>query len=228
MQTHYGKLSLFTACLLLPACATACLSKPPLRTAQQIGLKDSTKYNALVRLHDAKTGQFFCSGVVISRYIVATAAHCLSGRNPLEPDIEVRSMLGESTHIYAKFASQGADERADQGALAGDFLSFNSIHAVTDFEANISAVLNAKHLVTCGFPLGAHLLCSPFSFRSFYNFHYIGSGMLWGGQSGGAVIDLDTGFVVGTNFATADAEVLVNTMGGFYEAMGIPKFFQNP
>ena len=231
MLTHSAKPILFTACLLLPACATAALlnaQKPALRTAAQIGLSDVTKFNAIVRLHDAKSGQFFCTGVVISRFVIATAGHCLEGRNPLDPDIEVRPMSGQPTKIYAGLASQGADVRADQGALVGDFQAFNSIHAVTDFESNISAVSTGKHLVTCGYPLSAKLLCTPFVYRSFYNFHFIGAGMLWGGQSGGPVIDLETGNVVGTNFASADTEILVNTLGGFWEVMGIPELLQKP
>jgi secreted trypsin-like serine protease len=53
------------------------LQPKKLKTEQLQEAPKPTQLFAIVRLHDAETGRFFCSGSVISDKYVLTASHCV-------------------------------------------------------------------------------------------------------------------------------------------------------
>ncbi|GAC1502050.1 MAG: hypothetical protein NVS1B10_06630 [Candidatus Saccharimonadales bacterium] len=187
-------------------------------------MQDPSKPSAIVRLHDARSGAFFCSGVVTSDKIVMTAGHCVAGRGPLMPFIEVRDSEGQSHAAYAIIAL--GEERSDQGVLIGDFSAFNHMHALTDTWENTIAINSGHKFITCGFPYGAKLFCSQFVYKAFRTFHYFGYGYLYPGCSGGAVIDATNGNVIATNYAAPPEGILVNPLSGIFENLGVPEAFR--
>lgn len=189
----------------------------PLKSYPEVS---SGKMSAVVRLHDVDTGRFFCSGVVISDKLIATAAHCvvefsLFGNVAKKVSVNIRAPDGKDLGIIAKV--EGAHPGADQAIVSGNFSRFASLQLVDNVKEDLSMLLdNNKLLITCGYPWGAELYCVEIYARRYYQFMVEAKSYLFPGMSGGPVIDVKTGKVVALNRAVGGENVYVSpTMGIF-------------
>lgn len=175
---------------------------------------DVSTDKSIIRLHTPE-GQFFCSGTVISAHLIATAAHCVSMDTPfgvlvnMQVKIEVRGSNMRPTGIIAHI--KNLNVRMDTALLEGDFTDF-SRRDIEEDPATVEKVLmdpNSR-LVTCGYPLGGPLACSPLTkFRhGFYSMYYA-QGWMYPGMSGGPVIDLRTGRILAVNRGIVESGELI-------------------
>lgn len=166
---------------------------------------DNNLDSAVVRLHDSN-GNFFCSGVVISKNYIATAAHCLAGQS-----FGVGAILIHNSELkFVASATVAAyEERSDQGLLFGDFSAFNNIALEQNAPDIIMAFVGNHPMITCGYPYGGRAICGPFMPRSRSNFYIAGDGFLYPGMSGGPVIDMTTGKVIAVNSRVEDSLAIV-------------------
>lgn len=204
----YYIIILFTAVVMLTAGLTSTL----LGSAPKL-VAPNTKLSPIVRLHNTK-GDFFCSGVVIAPTIIATAAHCVVDAvipfvGPIFISaISVRAQDGKD--IGVKATVRGANPRADQAVIVGNFSMFNYLRIVTDTEEDLYSLMNNDiKLVSCGYPWGNKLYCTEVKNREFYNFFIKATGILFPGMSGGPVINAQTGEVVGLNTAVENDSVIL-------------------
>lgn len=190
---------------------------------------DTQSDMSIIRLHD-QNGRFFCSGVVISPHMLATAAHCVSQDTPfgtlVDPDmvIEVRSDDMRKSRVAAHIKS--LNSRMDVALLVGDFADFAKRDIIDD-PAQIDAIMMdpASKLVTCGYPLGGPLTCSRVTEvrHGFYTMYYA-QGWMYPGMSGGPVIDLRTGAVLAVNRGIVDTgEIIFNPLADFFDLLLPPK-----
>ena len=162
------------------------------------------KQMGIVRLHEVVSGTFVCSGVVIGKTTLFTAAHCI----PDEMVLEVRAANGVRTGIIAY--AVGGNPRADLAIMRGRLKRFQPL----TYSASPKVILNniesnARTIIACGFPYGGELLCSPVLDRRMFAFHISGRGYLYPGMSGGPVIDEATGTVIGVNSAVTEKNILL-------------------
>lgn len=157
------------------------------------------KASAIVRLHEPKTGRFFCSGVVVEEHRVLTAAHCVIDIPPGDK-VSVRDLNG---HVMGVLATvEGLSERADYAVLRGNFSKFYHMVAETSPLGILNNISNNKRkIIACGFPWSGDLFCTPVTDRIQMNFSIAAQGFLYPGMSGGPVIDVATGHVIGVNSA---------------------------
>lgn len=156
-----------------------------------------------------------CTAFVIDSNYAATAAHCLASEGHMyKGDIKVFS-YDKETKTIAK-AAGFADEN-DFGLIVGDFRDFMFVTAEWhDFP------FLGQHYTTCGYPYQEkHLICNPFVPATNRDFSIVGAGFLVPGMSGGPVVDLDTGIVVGINYAAVEGGVLVHPLQGFLGAFNL-------
>jgi len=165
------------------------------------------KYEPTVRLIDARTGFFFCSGSVITDDRILTAAHCVQGM-PLGAKIEIRLEDGTAVDTYA--TEYIANGRADVAVIKGDFRLFKKMPYETDTQNIINSMTRSKHILLCGFPWGGKKICMETSEGIFYNFAFTFKSYLWPGMSGGPVIDEETGKIVGVNSAVNNDDAIVS------------------
>lgn len=185
-------------------------AEPPKAAAM---LFDLASDKSIIRLQDSD-GRFFCSGVVISEKLIATAAHCIQGTETME----VRARDGKPTGIAATVVN--ANGRLDTALLKGDFHLFQNRQIAQDSNYIHLVLTNPNsRLIACGYPLGSELRCTPFTSVSRQDFFYKGEGYLYPGQSGGPVIDLDTGYVLGVNHAVQDRYIIINPLAEFMNDM---------
>jgi len=176
------------------------------RGEERVFYSDSYK-NYAVRISTPGVG--LCSGFVIDRTTLITAAHCFE-----KPMTQLerafygvqyeRTKLSTVTghgHGPTKFAMAQArvayiGPAVDFATLEGDFSDF--IIAPTDYEPKELSFNDKDRYVICGYPIGGYFVyCSTFIPRGTHYAHVYGSGRAIFGQSGGPVIDLYTGHVVG-------------------------------
>lgn len=170
---------------------------------------DAMRYEAIVKLYNRETGRFFCSGTVIGANYILTADHCVDKMKKNRPTIEVRA-IGEKTITAVGYVSS-FEGHSDVALVYGNFSKFNSLSFENEPSADINAIYTHR-LVTCGFAYGGDLLCTPFTARWPSFFSVGGQGMMFPGMSGGPVLDLDTGKVVGTNYAMGDNVALITPL----------------
>lgn len=180
---------------------------------------------SIVRLHDADTGAFFCSGVVISNTRILTAAHCvfrqgLFGESVAVDKVEIRTQTNKPMGIIANF--EAANARQDLAILSGDFRGMDQRGVVSDTAQLNSIFMNSNiDVVACGFPDGGRLACSHITDRDRILFFFSAKGYLYPGMSGGPVIDMTTGKVIAVNQAVTDSRVVVSPLIELYDNLGL-------
>lgn len=171
--------------------------------------------HSIVRLHTLE-GQFFCSGVVVGRHTIFTAAHCVDGAD----QISVRGEDGKPLGVVAKVA--GANGRADFAILRGDFRRFAARPADIDPRSIMKDIQsNKRKIIACGYPWAGKLFCSTVTDRVVMNFQIAGEGSLWPGMSGGPVIDAATGHVIGVNSAMSGSKMIFTPLVEIYAALDV-------
>lgn len=179
-----------------------------------------------IRLHDER-GNFFCSGVVVSDKLAVTANHCVDrsnffGPQSFIPRINVRAEDGKDIGISAVVV--GGNSRSDTAMITGDFSKFQKQPLISDIRmANNTSLNNNMGLVSCGFPWGDRLYCTPITNRYYFNFGIIAQGLLYPGMSGGPVMLAETGEVVAVNTAAQGNNVIVSPTGSIYVITGAKK-----
>lgn len=188
-----------------------------------------TRLPAIVRLYDIQRDRFFCSAFVVSDSYTITAAHCLADYQVFgivfkshPKGIEMRDQAGR--RVGAIITEVRYDERSDQGLLVGNFSMFNKLQVVTSPESFFH-VLSDSDLTSCGFPYAGKLACSPMKFTKIWNFYVMATGLgMWPGMSGGPLIDLKTGYVIGINTGVLDSQFILATTVNLFENMGISDY----
>lgn len=164
----------------------------------------------IIRLY-GPTGFFTCSGTVISKTIIVTAAHCLGGPGGFTPILEVRAADEKPRGILGLVA--GANPNSDLAVIRGNFQDFENKRLIINTNEIIRIFQSpTKHLITCGYPHGGDLTCVPLLNPKQYLFQFTGSGFLYPGMSGGPVIDTDTGSIIAVNTAVMENEHLDATL----------------
>jgi len=160
---------------------------------------ENIKYGAIVRLHDKESGRFFCSGTVVGPHHVFTAAHCTQF---VGYTVDVRPSNGLSIGNYA--VVQAMNERGDVAMLKGNFSQFDII----PMEQNPAAIvesLKSNNLMLCGYPWSGKLYCNRFDYKGPYIFQLGGLAYAYPGMSGGPLLDLNTGKVIGCTSNVTEA-----------------------
>lgn len=170
---------------------------------------NAKKHPAVVKLYDIEHGRFFCSGTVIAKNYILTAGHCLQGYDRFAVTVEVRTMLDKPTGIKA--AMVYAAGRSDQGLLLGDFSSFNTMPIETRTAEELAIYQDqSRPVIACGFPYGGEYFCGSFSNRHQMAFSIGGEGFLYPGMSGGPVIDIKSGVIIGVNTAVIERGIIIS------------------
>lgn len=188
-------------------------------------IKETITMKSVIRLHTLAQGYFFCSGTVVSKKYIITAAHCVAGAPLGVPLIEVRGADAKPTKISASIV--GYNERPDFAVLTGDFSYFPSSGIVTD-PSEIESIITSPNsdLMLCGYPYAGKLACSPFKYKYHELFQFAGSGFAYPGMSGGPLIDRKTGKVVAELLGVEAvlgqvSNTLVSPLTNIYYALGI-------
>ncbi len=210
--------NIFIGCsffLLLLAVALG-VFEPPI--ANQVG-----RASSIIRLHDAKSGSFFCSGAIVGPHLAITAAHCVAEEmntpfgsmgTMVRQNVQVRNW-DESIKTNAKVAY--ANVQTDQAVLVGDFKEFSRRAIITEAAPDMAAIYGPNsEVISCGYPLGGPLYCVKISAMHAKDFWAAGHGQLFPGMSGGPLLDSHTGAVIGINYAvTEDWSLFTPTLNIF-------------
>jgi hypothetical protein len=175
---------------------------------------------ALFRMHGKGSHaklEFHCTAFVISDKLAVTAAHCLVNEedyNMTKDDITIKNADLKDTKVIAHAAA--INVRADMGVITGDFSNFNKMKMRED-----GLLGSGGPFLTCGFPWGAKPMCSVFQPESNFYTEVQGKGNIYPGMSGGPVVDLSCGMVVGINTEAIDGHVVVAPTNGIFGALEI-------
>lgn len=199
-------------------------SSPPPTRINSVFDATNGKFPALVRL-EYNNGIFFCSGTVISDELVLTAAHCIEGAIEanamgVETSLLVASLKdskGETTKI--KGTPIYADYKADYALIKGSFQEFNTMQIEVSPTSDLLYKKNLK-LELCGFPYGSSSVCYPsLSEVKKYIRQFELKGQMYPGMSGGPVIDIATGKVVGVNSSMGEDKVFISPLIGLFQLL---------
>ncbi len=179
-------------------------------------------YNAIVRLHDAATGRFFCSGAVVSNKHIVTAAHCVDYYPANAEVVEIRSSSGLSFAVPVLASVLAANSRNDQALLIGSFTHFAKLPMELRPKPIINAFFNpSNNIILCGYPYGGKLLCLPFRQPRQYFFQVQGLSHVYPGMSGGPVFDMHTGRIVAVNTAATEGFVIVSPLTEIFHSLDL-------
>lgn len=186
-------------------------------TTETQALKSRVKFDSsIVRLHDAETGRFFCSGVIISNTRMLTAAHCVVDASffgvSVTKRVEIRLQDNKPIGLFADY--EAANGRQDLASLTGDFRGLDKRPVITNSaELNRIFMDPASKIVMCGYPNSGPLRCNYITQVGRKVFFMSGEGWLYPGMSGGPVIDQATGAVLAVNTAvTEDGKVVLSPL----------------
>ena len=196
------------------------------------------EFPALVQLITADTHKGFCSAFVVSDDYAITAAHCLVDEDGdmkdsdsmmvraievTDPETAIKQSLITPLEIVGLSLAQ------DYALITGDFVRF------TKFRIDVSPVVT-QHifnrevlpglsipLFALGFPNGIKDAVALEQVKCFPVYDYIGcSGLMYHGQSGGALIDPTTGTVLGVNHAIGpNGDTYFKVMIGIFEQFNV-------
>lgn len=192
-------------------------------------LRAPRRPNSIVRLHDRKTGRFFCSGTVVSDDTIITAAHCVAQVEDMGPlgqmlkldeSVDIRAGNGVELGIYG--VTVAADPRSDQAIIHGDFKQFDARRSITDPKKVFEIYIDPKaDLQSCGYPYSGKLYCTPIHYVEPYNFQMAVKGQMYPGMSGGPIIDMNTGEIVGINTAMMGDVAIVSLTTNIYDNLRV-------
>lgn len=172
--------------------------------------------SGIVRLHNTLTGDFVCSGFVVGKTTLFTAAHCI----PSDMMLEVRASNGIRTGIIAW--AVGGNAQADLAIMRGRLKRFSPVAYARSAQVVLNNIEgNDRKIVTCGYPYGGSLLCVPMRNRKMFAFQISGSGYLYPGMSGGPVFDEATNTVIALNSAVTENVILVAPLIEIYKACNV-------
>jgi len=183
-----------------------------------IGLSGCSNQNpykiqsSIVRLHDAATGSFFCSGTVIGPNTVLTASHCvlretMFGYMPVMPQsVEIRDSNGKVLNIFVQDFK--AHPGTDVAILKADVKNFPVAKFSISPKFITKAVSSYGPITACGFPYGGPMFCTGFEYKSNHIFMFQGSGHAWPGMSGGPVFD-SNGVIIAVISAANERNIIV-------------------
>lgn len=152
--------------------------------------------------------QTLCTAFVISNELAITANHCISEFNP---DFTISNQ--NKTH-YQRFEIFGTKERIDIAMIRADFRLYKKLPIK---KINNGIQDSPSPFKSCGYAHGGKLLCFPWVFTGIKFFYVQGNSFLYGGMSGGPLID-GNGFAVGVNSSVSDRaniSPLVNILEDF-------------
>lgn len=191
------------------------------------GPADYSRFKAaVVRLNIVGTDKTFCSGVVISDSTILTAAHCGAGAMPPYGLIEIRTADNLAGHgVLAQLA--GSSGLSDLAILHGDFSKLPKLSMAEGSQSIMDRYLdNTRTTIVCGYPWGNDLVCNEVHGKRFAYIggfmNFIAQGWMLPGMSGGPVIDVETGTVLGTNHGVSEQGVFMSPAAGLAKLMGIP------
>lgn len=170
-------------------------------------------YKPVVRI-TFKHGQ--CSGWVVSRHYLITAAHCLNEDGYQElGKYRLYSSSGIDTEVDATVGGYDAD--SDLGYLVGDFSKFHILK--TDL---ISEQFMEKHsYIAFGFPQGQkEISYSHFVLKEMDGFKVKGFGHFVQGMSGGPIVN-ENGVAVALINAVDGNVVIISPLMGFMGLFGL-------
>ncbi len=168
------------------------------------------KLGPIVRLVEG--GKTFCTGTVVAKNAILTAAHCVLGESPYgvpvqRRGIEVRPSNNTPVNTLAEVFT--VRYQMDQSILMGDFSKFQVAPYIPEVRNLTNKSLLTRKMTACGYPLGGPLFCTTIYFKEMYQFMWKVNGVLIPGMSGGPVF-LSTGEVVATNDAVDGDSAIVS------------------
>jgi hypothetical protein len=167
--------------LLIILCAMLIINPP-----RRVNIPDVKL--AMVRIYNGNG--FICSGTVVEKDTILTAAHCLV-------NVEKASDLviyDQTMTIVRKIYRIVYNEGSDLGILNAEVSDLFS----APIEFDIYKVINhSKQLRACGFAHGGHMYCFIWQHKGSYGDKFSGNGMFFHGMSGGPIFDVETGHIIG-------------------------------
>jgi hypothetical protein len=184
-------------------------------------LPDSTD-TAIVRLYRPVpgVGMIFCSGVVVSSTKIITAAHCLAP-TPFDveaPTLEVRTASNVPLGITAQILA--FDPINDLGVLYGNFTMLNKHEAISG-AVEINEAFKTHKIAICGYPQAGRFTCSPLTDARNFLLGFSTLGFAYPGMSGGPVLDLTTGKVIGVASTVSNDRVLLAPLVEVWKALHV-------
>lgn len=160
------------------------LNRIAARMEDQRALSSTNLSDTAIRL--VFNGRTFCSGVVLTNKVIATASHCVMAAFEMRAAhkrVEIRSREDKPTGIFAE--PTWGSPQMDTGIMSGDFHLFPKHQFNLDPYFLQNAVKITPYLIICGYPMGGDLYCVKTYFEGPEGFQWSVPVQMFPGMSGG-------------------------------------------
>lgn len=168
------------------------------------------KEPSIVRLL-TKDKRFMCSGTVVDKDKVLTAAHCL-GAEFVQSDT--------NRNIMVPITGKHGNDRLDIAVVIADVSKFSREF----LEISPTEILSTTYKRACGFPAGGEIYCTNFKDNKRAHFQFKCEVDSYPGMSGGPISSRWTGRVIGVISAVdADGDMLWPPATELWLTIGMPQ-----